>query len=194
MAVKKTFRPRENDLYKNAAHLFNKSGYSSTSIRQLCRIIGIRESSLYHYVRSKEELLLNICQNAMVVSLKAIEPIYTSDLPPDVKLKKMIEMHTSIVAEKLDEHFTMLKELRSLSAKNRENIIKLRDRYEDLFQNVIADCVRNKLFRKLDIKITTFALLGMMNSFIRWYSPEGSLEGESLAKIFSGLFFNGVRR
>ncbi|MDO9210626.1 MAG: helix-turn-helix domain-containing protein, partial [Deltaproteobacteria bacterium] len=45
-------RGRKAELYKNAAFLFNKNGYASTSMRQICRAIGIRESSLYHYIRS----------------------------------------------------------------------------------------------------------------------------------------------
>jgi len=50
-------RLREAELYRAAASLFNKYGYASTSMRQICRAIGIRESSLYHYIQSKEDLL-----------------------------------------------------------------------------------------------------------------------------------------
>jgi hypothetical protein len=42
--------------------------------------------------------------------------------------------------------------------------------------------------------MTAFALLGMMNSSIRWYSPVGPVESGNIAKIFSDLFFNGVRK
>jgi AcrR family transcriptional regulator len=187
-------RVREVELYKSAAYLFNKSGYTSTSIRTICKTIGIRESSLYHYIRSKEELLFNICENAMVVSLKAVEPIANSGLDSELKLKKMIHVHTAAVARNSNEHYTMIKELRALNPRNRRKITKLRDRYEALFRKVIEDCVHDKSFRKLNSKMVAFALLGMMNSFIRWYSPEGPVESASLAKIFSDLFFNGVKK
>ena len=189
-----TVRIREVELYKTAAGLFNKRGYSATSIRQICRTIGIRESSLYHYIRSKEDLLLNICEKAMNALWEAIEPIAKADLRSDLKLKKMIDVHFAMIAKNSNEHYTMIKELRSLRPANRLKVTHLRDRYGDLFRKTIEDCVHEKLFRSLDVKMTAFALLGMMNSSIRWYSPDGPVESGNIAKIFSDLFFNGVKK
>ena len=187
-------RIREAELYKSAAYFFNKYGYSATSVRQIGRAIGIHESSIYHYIRSKEDLLFNICSWAMIVGLDVIAPIAKSDLMPDLKLKKMIDLHTATIAENFNEHLTMLKELRSLSPSNRRKIVKLRDRYEALFRKVIRAGAHERLFRDLDIKMTTLSLLGMMNSLIRWYSPDGPIKSAEIAKIFSALFFNGVRK
>ena len=192
--LKEIKRAPEVELYKSAAYFFNKNGYSSTSVRKICRTIRIRESSVYHYIRSKETLLFNICELAMTVSLDFIAPIAKLDLSPDVKLKRMIELHTATIAKHSNEHSTMLKELRSLNPSNRRKIIKLRDRYEILFQKIIGDCVHEKIFRDLDFKIATLLLLGMMNSLIRWYSPEGQIKSESIAEVFSELFFNGVKK
>lgn len=191
---KEPIRRREADLYRNATSLFNKNGYASTSVRQICRAIGIRESSLYHYIRSKEELLYNICERSMLPSLEAIELIFKLNLRPDLKLQKMIETHIINIAKKSDQHSTMLKELRSLSLKNQRKIIKLRDRYEALFRKVITDCVKERIFRNLDVKITTLALLGMMNWLIHWYSEDGQLKSEDIARIFSDIFLDGPRR
>jgi hypothetical protein len=88
----------------------------------------------------------------------------------------------------------MLKELRALNAKNQRKIIKLRDRYEVLFRKVIADCVQEKLFRDVNVKITTLALLGMMNWLIHWYIPDGEMTSEEIARIFSDLFLKRPRR
>ena len=49
---KELARGREVELFKKASFLFNKNGYASTSIRQICRAIGIREGSIYHYIDS----------------------------------------------------------------------------------------------------------------------------------------------
>ena len=127
-------RIREAEVYRTAAFLFNKRGYSSTSIRQICRTIGIRESSLYHYIRSKEDLLLNICERAMKKGLEVIEPIAKADLRPDQKLKKMVDTHMAMLARNSNEHYSMIKEIRSLSPARRLKVTHLRDRYETLFQ------------------------------------------------------------
>ena len=80
-------RLREAQIYRSAASLFNRYGYASTSMRQICRGIGIRESSLYHYIRSKEDLLYHICERSMLLSLEAIEPIMTLPCGPEEKQK-----------------------------------------------------------------------------------------------------------
>jgi AcrR family transcriptional regulator len=191
---KEIVRLREAELYRIAAFLFNKYGYASTSMRQICRGIGIRESSLYHYIRSKEDLLYHICEQSMLLSLEAIEAITNLNSRPDFKLKKMIETHITTIAENANEHSTMLKELRSLGRSNQRKIIKLRDRYEALFRKVIADCVHQRVFRDVDVKITTLALLGMMNWLIHWYAAEGPMKSEEIARIFSDLFLKRPRR
>jgi hypothetical protein len=129
----------------------------------------------------------------MRLSLKAIEPILCSNSRPDLNLKRMIETHISTIAENANEHSTMLKELRSLSPGNQRKIIKLRDRYEALFRKVIENCVKKRVFRDVNVKITTLALLGMMNWLIHWYAPDGPMKSEEIARVFSDLFLKRPR-
>jgi len=130
----------------------------------------------------------------MLQSLEAIEPIFRSNVRCDLKLRKMVETHVVTIAKNSNEHSTMLKELRSLSEGNQRKIIKLRDRYEVLFRKVISNCVKESSFRSVNVKISTFALLGMMNWLIHWYSPDGQLKSDDIAKIFSESFLKGFRR
>lgn len=184
-------RRKETELYKVAASFFNKQSYASTSVRQICRAVQIRESSLYHYIKKKEDLLYDICERSMLTSLEVIEPIAQSSLRPDLKLQRIIETHIATIAQHSDGHSTMLKELRSLSVSRQRKIIKLRDRYETLLRGVVGECVQKGIFRNIDVKVTTLALLGMMNWLIHWYSPNGGMESEEIARIFSDLFIHG---
>ena len=104
----------------------------------------------------------------------------------------MSDYHIAVIAGNADDHSTMLKELRSLGPVNQRKIIKLRDRYEALFRKVIADGVKERLFRDVHVKITSLALLGMMNGLIHWYSPIGPMNSEHIAGIFSDLLLDGL--
>jgi len=130
----------------------------------------------------------------MLVSLDAIKPIANRNLRSDLKLQEMIETHIVTIAQTSNEHSTMLKELRYLSLSAQARIIGLRDRYEALFRNVVKDCIGEGFFRSVDVKISTLALLGMMNWLIHWYSKDGKLTSEHIAQMFSDLFVNGPRR
>lgn len=43
--------------------LFSKNGYNGVSIRDITKLVGIRESSLYKHFKSKEEILDTILEN-----------------------------------------------------------------------------------------------------------------------------------
>jgi hypothetical protein len=84
---------------------------------------------------------------------------------------------------RLDEHLAV-----------EDKIIKLRDRYEALFRKAVAACVAQRVFRDMNVKITTLALLGMMNWLIHWYAPDGPMNTAEIARIFSDLFLKRPRR
>jgi AcrR family transcriptional regulator len=185
-------REKEREVYRIAATLFNKQGYAATSIRQICKTIGIRESSLYHYIQGKEDLLYNICKSAMSQSLEVIEPIANSNSRPDLKLKKMIESHIITIADNVNEHSTMLKELRSLSLEKQNEIIYLRDKYEMMFRQAGEEYTRGNPAFLENTKMITLALLGMMNWLIYWYAEGGEMKSDKIAKVFWNLFAHGA--
>ena len=193
-SANRMIRIKETELHRKAAYLFNMHGYANTSIRQISRTIKIHGGSLYHYINKKEDLLYNICEGSMLMSLEVIESILKANLAVDVKLQKMIEAHIISIAKNVNEHATMLKELRSLGLSNQRKIIKLRDSYESLFRKGIADCIKEGVFRDVDVRMSTFALLGMANWLVHWYSHDGKMRSEDIARIFSDLFINGLRR
>lgn len=178
---------REEELYRVAAFLFNRQGYGSTHVRQICRALNIRESSLYHYVRSKEDLLYNICERGLLQGLELMKPILRLPLPPDRKLRRLIDTHLGIITGTTNEQSAMLKELRSLSPENQQKIIKLRDEYQGLFREAVAECIRDGCLPDVPVKIAALAILGMTNWMIHWYSPEGSLSTKTIGGIFGDL-------
>ena len=48
------------DILNTAIDLFSKKGFSSVSIRDITRRVGIKESSLYNHYKSKDEILVTI--------------------------------------------------------------------------------------------------------------------------------------
>lgn len=47
-------------ILSTALTLFSKNGYAGASIRQISRIVGVRESAIYNHYKSKEEIFLAI--------------------------------------------------------------------------------------------------------------------------------------
>lgn len=63
MAKRDTYTP--DSLLAVAVAVFNERGYDGTSMEHLSKAAGISKSSIYHHVRSKEELLRRAISRAL---------------------------------------------------------------------------------------------------------------------------------
>ena len=56
-------RNRSQDVLEAAVRVFHKKGYASSSIQDIADEVGVLKGSLYHYIDSKEDLLISIFDN-----------------------------------------------------------------------------------------------------------------------------------
>ncbi len=182
-------------LFEASARLFQEKGFKAASMEDIAQALGIRKSSIYYYINSKEELLREICIRTMGMLTKAAEGIITSVSDPEERLKRLIVSHVELLCENLDLFTVTLRELTPTNAGPFwEETVGLRDKYEGLIRQAIRDAREAGILREMDEKLAGFALLGMMNWMIRWYSPNGEKSPRELAQFWIELFFNGARK
>lgn len=69
-----------------AAELFTTSGVAATSTRQIAEAVGIRQASLYHHFRTKNDILATLLSGTVLSSLRAAEQLRDRREPPVVLL------------------------------------------------------------------------------------------------------------
>lgn len=80
-----------------AFRFFLEKGYEATNIRDICKEVEIKASSLYFYYKSKEELFFSIYDEIWEEKIKYLEDMeeLRRDISPDIKLhiifKKLME-------------------------------------------------------------------------------------------------------
>jgi hypothetical protein len=90
-------------------------------------------------------------------------------------------------------HAVMLTELRSLEAEKRDEVIALRDGYEQLIFGVLDEQqALGNLRRDIDARLMTLALLDLLNWAIFWFQPGGTLTADALAEVLGEIFINGA--
>ena len=81
---------RRAELFAAAVAVFAERGYRATSMRELAQAVGLSKSALYHYVRSKEELLVALYEDVLAQRLEEQSAVRSSGLPADEALRRIL--------------------------------------------------------------------------------------------------------
>ena len=120
-----------------AQNLFREKGYVATSMRDLAGSLDIKAASLYYHVRSKEEILEQICFKIANEFFKKISWIEDCDLVPEEKLRKAILGHVVVITQNIDASAVFMHEWRHLNEPNLSTFIKLRNNYERIYVEIL---------------------------------------------------------
>lgn len=66
---------RRQEIVETARELFQKKGYESTTMRDIMDALGIAKGTIYHYFKSKEELLDAVVENAVEEYIASMEKV-----------------------------------------------------------------------------------------------------------------------
>jgi len=185
---------QREDIILAAAQNFRQKGYHATSMQDIAESVQLQKGSLYHHIRSKQEVLLEILDRALDALIADLQPIVESALPPVEKLQAAMRTYIGRMTQNSDLAAVLLLEHRSLQPALRKAHIARRDRFEGLWRQIVREGVREGDFLPLDVSVVAFALLGVQNWLITWYREGGRYRPDDLAAQFAQLFLTGLTR
>ncbi len=184
---------RKQQIIQKATELFQKQGYSATSMRDLASFIGIEAASLYSHITSKEEILQTICFQMAKDFFESLNAIEIDKGHADDKLRKAIVSHVEVITKDAASSAVFFSEWRHLSEPYLSDFLKMRDEYEGTFIKILNDGNKAGLFKTMDAKFTVLALLSSINWIPAWYNPKGKLSAKEIAENVTDVFINGLK-
>ena len=183
---------KRNDIERIIAHLFAYKGYHSTSMREIARELGMNQSSLYHYFKSKEDILFKLMNQAVDSALATMEEICAADLLPQDKLNRILRFYTLYYAGDQERLILLVNEQNSLSDEHRHILLDKERRYVHLFKGVFEELEGHQMTKEIPHSVAIFAFLGMVHYTIKWYHRDGAVDLDRLTEIFTEIFTKGV--
>ena len=183
---KKGYLTRQ-DVLLAARKIIRRQGYHGTSIQDIADALGIRKSSVYHHIKSKQDMLYQILDEALGADTQGIAQIASSNLPPTRKLELALAHHISTLIEHFESVSILYREPNSLEPPYRDIYLPKRKHFERLFRRIIDEGIDVGEFSTADSKITAFAVLGMCNWLVHWYDPEGELSAKEIVERLTAL-------
>jgi TetR/AcrR family transcriptional regulator, cholesterol catabolism regulator len=179
-------------ILRNAARIFAEKNYHSTTMRDISRATGVSLAGLYHYCKSKEELLFLIQDNCFGRVLERLEERLREVDDPLIKLRIFIENHLSFFAANMAEMKVLSHEAESLAGDLHAHVSTKKEKYTKLARRILKDIQQGQPTKsQVDLTVATYALFGMMNWIYNWYDPKGKLKVSELVDNVTRLFLHG---
>lgn len=175
-------------IHEAALVLFGQRGYHAVSVRDIAGEVGVKPSSIYAHVPSKQHLL-----TALVVAgheehrdtLRAA--MLEAGSRPDDQLRALTRAHVLVHATYPLLTRVCNRELGSLGEEHRAEVMSIRLDAERMFLDVIERGQRMGEFGDTDAVLAVAAIGAMGMRVADWWHPAVGLEAEAVADTYAGF-------
>jgi TetR/AcrR family transcriptional regulator, cholesterol catabolism regulator len=183
---------RRQLIIDTSASVFARRGYHATGINELCTANDLGKGALYHYIGSKEALLVAIHDRVMDEVMLGADRVAEAGGKPSQQLAMLGDELLDVIHRYPDHVWVFLHEFPALTGERAKRFQGRRREYERRVEGVIRAGVENGEFRPLDPRLTSLAWLGMHNYTYLWLKPGGTLSARDVAKPFAEIFIRGI--
>jgi AcrR family transcriptional regulator len=183
---------RRQQIISLAAGLFDQSGYSSTTMDDIARQVGVAKPTLYHYFPSKDDILHAIHEEFIDLLIGRHEARAGTGL----RAEQLLLEAMADILELMDTHRghvrVFFEHHRELPAEARGPIRFKRDRYEKMVEDLIGNGIEVGVLRETDRHLAALAIFGMCNWAYQWYRPGGPARSREIAYQFWSFVVYGL--
>jgi AcrR family transcriptional regulator len=187
-------RERHRAVLETAARVICEKGYEAASVQDIADACGLTKAGLYYYIRSKEDLLLEIMSYGMDIFEERVLLPVLGIADPVERLRACMEKNIHLVTEGWSKEVTIiLHEHGTLTGAARRQINARKKRYVHFLESSFAEAVREGRIRAVEPRVAAFSFLGMVLWIYKWFRPDGKIPANRLAAEMQDLFFGGLQ-
>ncbi|KKC25551.1 TetR/AcrR family transcriptional regulator [Sphingomonas sp. SRS2] len=171
---------RRREILEIAAQLFARKGYRGTSMRDIGEQAGVLGGSLYHHIKSKDALFVELHDAALDGAAEKIAAAIDAQDDPWAKLRAACTVLLEIQLDPDSLTLPMMNDFREVPDHIRQQLIARRDRFEELFRSLVDSL---PLPGHIDRSVYRNLLLSQLNVTADWYHPGRLSPAEVAAQI-----------
>ena len=174
-----------------AARLFVEKGAHETSLSDIATRFGISKPALYHYAKSKDDIIAQILVAARDANREMLDHFEHSAGTGLEKLRGALALY----GESMTTDAARCLALIQVSTFSEETLAVHRDTHRVLLDgltDIIAEGIKDGSIKPCHPRIAVFAILHSLNGIARWFREEGELTQEEVTQQIIDLFFEGI--
>ena len=185
---------RKEVILKASAKLFLEKGYKAASMRDLAVKVGVEAASLYNHIRSKAELLHDICFNVANVFFEHINTVEASVDTPLNKLEILLRFHIKQMINNYEEVYVSDREWRYLADPYLSNFQNQRRSYRKRFAAIIQSGIEQGQINKIDASTAVLVILHAISGIDSWHRSTHKVSGEELEENIVTILIEGFKK
>ena len=173
-----------------AAEVFRRVGYHAARMDDVADQLGLVKASLYHYVRTKHELLFDIVLPPYRDFVVHLDLVLAGTAPVPDRIAEVVHRHFGNVARYSPAISIYVENRRWLPVP--AELVELDGRYLHGLRTLIAAGMADGTLLPGDPAVAADALLGMCSWFAIRHADESPEQAGALATTIASIFLDGL--
>lgn len=181
-------------LTQASVQLFADQGYGQTSVQQIVDEAGVTKGALYHYFKSKDDLLFGIYDRLLSLQRANLDEIVARGLGAEATIRLVCEDVIVTSIEGLHEATVFFRSQDMLSPARQSEVKRRRREYNDAFEKILLRGQSEGTFRDdIPRPLLIANFFSDAHYLSHWYSPGGALTKQQVARELTDLYLAGLR-
>jgi TetR/AcrR family transcriptional regulator, cholesterol catabolism regulator len=187
-------RRRDDELLRAAARVFAERGYSDASVQDVADELGILKGSLYHYIKTKEDLLFWLLEGVLNDIARIREEVAAIDgLDPLERIAEWVRRQVLYNMANLDRISIYYHDMDRLTPARLEILTQKRAADSRFITNLIREAQAQELADPaLDPRVLSNCLFATVIWIYRWYNPNGQISRAKIAETCASYVTHGL--
>lgn len=176
-----------------AVRMFNQRGFHATSLDDVAASLGISKPTIYHYLGTKDQVLLECVTFGLNQLLEAAEEARRK---PGTGLARLRAFLISYAQVNMDDFGRCV--IRTgdemLSPESGGRFRYLKREIDTALRSLIREAIADGSMAPVDERIAAFTFAGALNWPARWFDPNGPETAQLVAEQMVDLLLNGCKQ
>lgn len=182
---------RRQAVLSTAARMFNERGFHATSLDDVAASLGVSKPTVYYYVRSKDQILLECVRQGLEMTLEGIEASRQAGGTALDQLEACMRVYARIVTQDFGICLIRVGD-EQLPPDSRKELRRMKAQIDLAFRRLVEAGVQQGLLAPCDPKMTAFMIAGALSWIGRWYDAGGAYSAQEIADQAVQTLLQGV--
>lgn len=185
---------REAELLAAATRVFYERGYVDASVQDVADELGLLKGSLYHYIRTKEDLLYRVLEQVHGEVQQILDEVAAvPDLPPLERIRLYIKRQVLYTLDNLERNKVYYHDMAHLGEARRAEIFARRADHSRFIRGLVLEAqARGEVDPDLDPSLTGNCIFAAIIWTHSWYRPDGRTSRQEIASVCARYAISGL--